>query len=191
MGDAGRLSRSVTSKVAFLLLGSILVVACGSVLPGVAPQPTLSPGDFVGGLPKVGEKAPNASLVDLDGKALSIADFKGRALIINFWATWCPPCRAEIPALDAVYQAYRDKGVEVLGIDYGEDGDTVKGFLRDIKISYRIALDPYEEAADRYRVAALPTSFFVDREGVIRAVHLGGMDRQTIESQLSKILPEK
>lgn len=186
-----RLRRNVTSKVAFLLLGSILVVACGSVLPGAAPQPTLGPADFVGGLPKVGEKAPNASLVDLDGKALSIADFKGRALIINFWATWCPPCRAEIPALDAVYQAYKDKGVEVLGIDYGEDGDTVKGFLRDINISYRIALDPYEEAADRYRVAALPTSFFVDRESVIRAVHLGGMDRQTIESQLSKILPEK
>ncbi len=170
---------------------SLSLAGCVPVSGSTAGQPTPGQqGDIFAGLPKEGQRAPNATLVDLQGSQLKISDFRGRPLIINFWATWCPPCRAEIPELDAVYREHRDKGLEVLGIDYGEDSQTVQGFLKGMEVSYRIVLDPYDEAADGYRIAALPTSFFVDSEGIIRAVHLGGMDRQAIEQKLAKILPK-
>jgi thiol-disulfide isomerase/thioredoxin len=137
---------------------------------------------------KAGQRAPNVTLLDLQGSQVRISDFKGKPLVINFWATWCPPCRAEIPELDAVYREYRDKGLEVLGIDYGEDAETVRAFMKGMDVSYRVVVDPGSEAADRYRVAALPTSFFVDAEGVIQAVHLGGMDRKALQEKLDKIL---
>lgn len=169
---------------------SLLLSGCAPVPGSTAGRPTAGQqGDIFAGLPKEGQRAPNATLVDLQGSQLKISDLKGRPLIINFWATWCPPCRAEIPELDAVYREHRDKGLEVLGINYGEESETVQGFLKGMEVSYRIVMDPYDEAADRYRIAALPTSFFVDSEGIIRAVHLGGMDRQAIEGKLAKILP--
>jgi len=108
------------------------------------------------------------TLTDLQGKEWSLRTLKGKVVLVNFWATWCPPCRKEIPDLDALYSRFKDSGFVILGISDEEDGK-VRPFATAQKITYPILLDPGRKVTERFRVAGIPKSFIYDREGKLAA----------------------
>jgi len=139
--------------------------------------------------PKVGALAPPFELETPSGEKASLESFRGRPLILNFWATWCPPCRAEMPDLQAFYERNQGRGVVVIGIDQGEDAKAVNEFLSEFepRITYPILLDKDGEVSRKYRLFGLPSSFFIDSDGIIRALWPGFMNAEVIERNAAKI----
>ena len=140
--------------------------------------------------PRAGFRAPDFTLATLDGQSVTLSELQGRPVLINFWATWCPPCRAELPAIQAAYDQYADQGLVVLGVDMAEPPDVVAAFVQQFGLRFPIPLDRDGEVATRYKVRAIPTSFFVDRQGIVRSVFIGPMNGPLIEDRLSQILTE-
>ena len=141
--------------------------------------------------PRVGARAPDFTLNGADGKSVKLGDLRGKRVVLSFWATWCPPCRAEMPDLDRVARDYRDQGVEVLAIDQLESPDRVASFLSEIGIGASPAIVPVFDSegtvAQDYRVTALPSTFVVDAEGVIRDVTLGPLSESSLRAKLERI----
>ncbi len=142
-------------------------------------------------LPRSGYPAPDFTLETLAGEAVTLSDLQGQVVLINFWATWCPPCRAEMPAIQEVYEEYRDQGFTVLAVNERESQGRVATFMDELGLTFPVPLDRDGRVFRRYRVNALPSTFFVDREGIIRNVTIGGpMARTFIEGQISSLLAE-
>ncbi len=139
--------------------------------------------------PQVGFAAPDFTLETLGGETVSLADLRGQVVLINFWATWCPPCRAEMPAIQQVYETYRDQGFTVLAVDVQEGKAQVANFAEERGLSFPILMDLDGAVSARYQVKAMPSTFFVDRSGVIQEITLGGpMAEAFIESQVTRLL---
>jgi peroxiredoxin len=117
--------------------------------------------------------APNFSLMSKDGEHVSLDDLKGQVVMINFWATWCGPCRREMPHLEALHQRYSDLGFTLLGINVEDDSRGVDKFLRETPISFEVLYDPANEVSAMYDVIAMPSTVMVDREGNLRYMHHG------------------
>ncbi len=132
-----------------------------------------------------GKSAPDFKLKTLDGKQVSLSGLRGKVVLINFWASWCPPCKEEIPLFEEVYKKYRDKGFEILAISTDSSIDALKDFLKDHKISFTVLLDN-GKVSNLYGIQGLPTSFLVDREGKVVKVKLGKY--KEIERDLKKVL---
>ena len=132
----------------------------------------------------IGAVAPDIALQGLDGKPVTLKDLRGKGVVLNFWATWCPPCRAEMAALNQVQQDLADRGLVVLGVNQLEDSQTVQRFMQSQGLSFPIALDSFGNASQAYRVSALPSTYFIDRNGIIQDVVFGGpMAQALIESK--------
>lgn len=133
--------------------------------------------------PRVGDILPKTTLGDLKGAPVAIPDdYKGKVVLIHFFATWCTYCPKEVAVLDAIYRKYRDKGVVPCSVDVGESRDKVDSFAADQRISYPLLLDPASSAAKQYGVTGIPTTYILDRSGVVRFRILGeitleGLDR--------------
>jgi thiol-disulfide isomerase/thioredoxin len=146
-------------------------------------------------LTAVGEPAPAPALrlQDLDGSAHDLADLKGRLVLVNFWATWCPPCRREMPSLERLHLQLRDRGLTVLAVDVGEDADTVFAFTGqlDPAPSFPLLLDADSRAVQEWGVKGLPTSFLIDPQGrvIFRAVGGTEFDHAATLEQLLPRLP--
>jgi thiol-disulfide isomerase/thioredoxin len=127
----------------------------------------------------------------LGGGEVVLSEQKGKGVIINLWASWCPPCRAEMPAIQNVYEANRDRGLEVLAVNttYQDSEQAAADFVAEFDLTFPIPLDRTGSVARQYQLRALPTTFFVDREGVIRNVIIGGpMSEATIQTAVEEIL---
>ena len=136
----------------------------------------------------VGELAPDFTLTDLEGNSVTLSEYRGKVVVLNFWATWCPPCRAEMPDIESLYQEYKDKGLVVIGIDIGEPEATVRQFVQRGGYSWTFVLDSTGTVAANYNIRAIPTSFFIDREGVIQAVNIGAMTKRGMEATLAEAM---
>lgn len=136
----------------------------------------------------VGQPAPAFQLRDVDGREHTLDEYRGRPVLINFWATWCGPCRAEMPIIEAAYQQHKEDGLVVLAIDVRENPELARTFAGWLGVSFTILDDGTGDVAYRYRVTAFPTSFFVDREGIIRAWQVGAMDESALNRHLSQIM---
>lgn len=145
-------------------------------------------GDELAPAPKVGRLAPDFTLSDLEGDQVSLSDFRGKTVLLNFWATWCPACRVEMPDIEAMYQKYKDKDVAVIGVDLLESKGRVFDFVQRGGYSWVFVIDAKGEVARDYRIIDIPTSFFVDSEGIIRAVNIGAMSEETIEAKLASAM---
>ncbi len=117
--------------------------------------------------------APDFSLQSLDGSTVRLSDLKGQVVLINFWATWCAPCREEMPLLDAIYQKYNRLGVELLGINVEEDASGAQEYLNETPVTFPILFDPDGRVSKQYQVKAMPSTILVDRHGNVRHIHYG------------------
>ncbi|MEW6046791.1 MAG: TlpA disulfide reductase family protein [Bacillota bacterium] len=129
--------------------------------------------------PEIGSPAPDFTLKDLEGRTVRLSDLRGRPVMINFWATWCPPCREEMPHIEEFVRRFGGR-IEVLGVDVGEPAELVRAFLEKNPYSWRFLLDSDGQVMERYRVFAIPTSYFIDREGIVRAVYTGAMSPEQL-----------
>lgn len=145
--------------------------------------------------PEVGRQAPDFTLTDLEGNSVTLSDFRGKVVFINFWNQWCVPCRVEMPEIEAVYQEYKSKDVVVIGVDIlpleifkGYDENDVRQYVQRRGYSWIFVLDTTGEVTKKYGVIPIPTSFFLDKEGVIRAVNIGAMTKRAMESRLAEAM---
>lgn len=164
--------RSATSWN-LLITGLLLITAAWIWLSKTSPGGTTN-----GAIPAPhqGFQAPDFSLQTLDNETLRLADLRGRPVLVNVWATWCPPCRSEMPAMQQIYQDYQDQGFVVLGVN-ATDQDSrslVEEFVGQERLTFPILLDEAGAVSRNYLVRSLPTSFFIDPEGTIQEVVIGG-----------------
>lgn len=117
--------------------------------------------------------APGFSLTGMDGKPVSLDQFKGQVVMINFWATWCGPCRQEMPLLDKLYAKYKPMGFTLLGVNVEPDSKLASGFLQKTPVTFPILFDTSSEVSKLYEVAGMPSTAIVDRKGNLRWVHKG------------------
>ncbi len=141
---------------------------------------------FRGLPPVVGSPAPGFELNNLDGAAQKLSGLKGTPVMINFWATWCPPCKQEMPLIEKYAKKYAGK-LAVLGVDYEEGPDLVRPFAKGMGITYPVLLDREGTVADRYFVKDFPYTFFIDQNGVLRAQHLGILSEEQLVQYLKTI----
>ena len=137
---------------------------------------------------EVGGPAPDFRLDDLEGRPVRLADYRGQVVLINFWATWCLPCRTEMPEIESVYRAHRERGFGVLAIDMQEHAGLVRPFMAELGLTFPALLDLDGSVGRAYRARALPASFLVDRQGTVRYVKVGPLTAGTLEEQLRKLL---
>lgn len=138
--------------------------------------------------PAMGHPAPDFVLTTLDGKSVHLSALRGQPLILNFWATWCPPCRGELPQLQAASERYAGQ-VRVIGVDQIEPAGIVSATVRELGLTYPIPLDGAGMASQKYGVRSLPTTFFIDRQGIIREIQIGGLTGATLADMLRSIYP--
>ena len=136
-------------------------------------------------------QAPAFSLQSVSGGTVSLAQFKGDVVMINFWASWCGPCRQEMPLLDSIYKQYKDMGFTLLGVNVEPDAHNADAWLKHTPVSYPILLDPKSQVSQLYQVQAMPTTVIIDRNGIVRYVHNGylpGDENQYMNSIRSLIV---
>jgi peroxiredoxin len=180
-------------KKAHLMMAVALVVVFGAAIVlfsrwqrgsgNVAEQPGAA-------APAGAQKAPPFTLTDVQGASFSSDTFAGKPAVINFFATWCPPCRGEIPGFVEVYEKYKGQGFAMVGISVDTDTrDKLPAFVQDQKITYPVLLGGDGSTAKAYGgVSAIPTTFFVGKDGVIRNVHVGFMDKAAFDAEVAKLL---
>jgi peroxiredoxin len=135
----------------------------------------------------IGSRAPDFTLTDLDGKKVSLSDYKGTVIIIDFWATWCPPCKDSIPFLEGLHQRYREKGLVILGISFDGDTDTVRNFRKKITMTYPVLMGD-DRLKNDYGLIGIPEMFILDRNGILKHHHLGFDD--SLPAQIEKEVME-
>jgi cytochrome c biogenesis protein CcmG, thiol:disulfide interchange protein DsbE len=135
----------------------------------------------------IGRPAPDFALPDLDGNEVALSDFRGQVVLINFWATWCPPCRAEMPEMEMVYRSNRDDGFEILGVDQREDIELVRSFIDERGFSWVFVLDEDFDVSREYAAYSIPRSILVDRDGTVAHIWTGALTRSALERQLREL----
>ena len=133
-----------------------------------------------------GQKAADFTLTDVSGKSLKLSALRGKVVLLDFWATWCGPCRIEMPSIQRFHHEFKDKGLVVLGINQGETAMVVQPFLKRNGFDFRILLDQTRTVSQKYQVSGIPTLFIIDKEGTIRAHFVGVRDEATVREALAK-----
>jgi peroxiredoxin len=195
-------SRRGARSLALVLAAGVLVgLAAGAAaffgLPSVPEAPASSRSaapevlETLGGqsaaAPVVGAPAPDFTLTDLEGVSYTLTELQGHAVLLNFWATWCYPCREEMPLLDSAQARYTQAGLIVLGIDADESAEHVAEFRDELDVTFPLLLDPGGDVQQLYRIRGYPTTFFVDAEGVIRAQHIGILGEARLNRYLEAV----
>jgi peroxiredoxin len=141
---------------------------------------------------KKGDKPPSFRLAGLDNKVHEWKDYEGKPLILNFWGTFCPPCRNEMPALQKQYEKWQGQGLQLVGINLSEDRLTVESFIRQVGVSFPILLDKDKKAEKNYGLKSYPTTYFITADGTIQEVVIGGLlTEQEIETRVERLMKSK
>ncbi|GAB4426805.1 MAG: TlpA disulfide reductase family protein [Anaerolineae bacterium] len=135
-----------------------------------------------------GQTAPNFSLTTLQGEPVQLSDYAGQVVMVNMWATWCPPCKAELPTIDAFYQEHSADGFVVLAVNSQEAQSTVNTFISSTGFTFPVLLDSRGDVMGQYSVRALPTSFIIDRDGTVRHIHTGEVSREQLAQYVEPLL---
>jgi len=173
--------------VATVAIVCAVVGALGYLFSHSGPQ---RPVDLASVKPdKERHKAPDFALKDADGKLVHLADYRGKVVLLDFWATWCGPCKIEIPWFEEFQRQHQEKGFAVIGVSMDDEGwEVVKPFLTRLKVNYRVLIGNDQTAQIYGGIDALPTTFLIDREGRIASVHVGLVDRKEFENGIQQLL---
>ncbi len=139
---------------------------------------------------EVNYPAPEVRLSDLEGRTVSLSDYRGQVVLYNAWATWCPPCREEMPTLQAYYEAYQHEGFVVIAIEDGQPVDEVAAFVQDYGLTFPVWPDARFVATTAFRTKNLPSSFVIDREGIVRLTWIGAITRDALEEYVTPLIRE-
>ena len=139
---------------------------------------------------QVNYAAPEVKLTDLQNKSVSLADYHGQVLLYNAWATWCPPCKEEMPTLDAYYKEHRAEGFVVVAIEDGEPLNEVAAYAHDNGLTFPIWPDPKWVATTAFKTDVLPSSFVIDRNGIVRLSWVGPITRDSLEKYVTPLIKE-
>ena len=138
----------------------------------------------------VGDKAPDFELVDTDGNVHRLSDFKGEGVFLNFWGTWCPPCKKEMPYIENQYKEFSEKGVHVLSVNIAESNLKVDTFRDQYGLTFPVVIDKTKDVRDLYNVVPLPTTFLINKDGVIQDIIKQEMSEEEIISLMESVLPQ-
>ncbi len=171
-----------------VLILVILLVGVGWILVNRLPSGGSQPAGALPPAPAVGHPAPDFTVKDTTGKTFKLSALRGQPVVLNFWATWCPPCKAELPELQAGSERLAGQ-VAVVGLNQGETRDEVSAFAQQMGLTFPIPLDERMDVSRTYGVRSLPTTFFIDRTGVIRAMQIGALTEATLAQHLRQVYP--
>ena len=163
--------------LSLVLISGLLLAGC-SAGTGQSPSP--------------GKQAPDFQLPDLEGQPVSLSSFRGQPVLLNFWASWCGPCRYEMPFLQEIHEEWTGKSpsVVILAVNIGESPSEVNEFMNSYNLSFPVLLDTEGNVARMYNVRGIPTTFLIDIDGTIQGIKVGAFSNKTeIEKNLSKIIP--
>lgn len=138
---------------------------------------------------ELGQKAPDFKLVDLEGNDVRLSDYKGKGVFLNFWGTYCEPCKAEMPAMNRQYEKYKSQGVEILAVNVDEQDVVVEKFVKQYQLTFPVVIDKGGEVMQAYNISPIPTTFLIDKDGIIVGKITASLDDEKIEAQLEKIKP--
>jgi peroxiredoxin len=172
--------------IAVLIVATLALILKALLTPAAAgPETSQTPGPAA---PLAGHYAPDATLVDFSGNQVALSSLRGKVVILNFWYAACAPCRLEMPALERYYQAHKSAGFVVLGANIVDDAQTTKDFAQTIGISYPVFRDPGQRAYAAFQVSKTPSSFIIDRDGVIRQVVVGPLGASALDQAVRPLL---
>jgi cytochrome c biogenesis protein CcmG/thiol:disulfide interchange protein DsbE len=139
-----------------------------------------------------GSRAPEIGLNDRDGHRVDLASMRGHVVVVDFWASWCEPCADEMPVLEALYTSLHSQGLDIVGVSQDSSAGNITSFLRRVHVSFPVVHDNGHAVADRYHPAGMPTSFIIDRHGIVRFVHRGyrASDRAAIEREVRQLVAQ-
>lgn len=175
---------------------AMALIGAGLVVMGVAAW-LLLPGVIAGGqtglnaIPvQVNYPAPELSLTDLQGNPVSLSDYRGQTVLVNNWATWCPPCKEEMPELQAYYEAHQGQGFTIIAIEAGQPVAEVAGFVQRYGLTFPVWTDPMLKATAAFRNPGLPSSYVIDSGGTVRLAWAGAVSRKTLEQHVTPLLED-
>jgi len=171
-------------------LGLIALIAVGLILSTNQGEANESIDALTFPPIEVNQPAPELTLFDLDGNEVSLTDFQGEVILVNNWATWCPPCREEMPEFKAYYNKYKDQGFQVVAIEAGEPEAEVRNFVEGAGLDFVILLDPENKSLITFQNNSLPNSFVIDRKGNLRLAWLGAINGPTLEKYVTPLIKE-
>ncbi len=167
------------NKKMFLSFRQIVLMACVSMF-------------LLTGVQAESEMAPNFTLKSRSGKNIKLSELRGQVVLVNFWASWCGPCRQEMPVLEKLYKKYKALGFVVLGVNVDDDPAQAEALLEVIDVSFPILFDSDKKISEKYKITAMPSSFFVDRDGKLRSEHKGYLPEYDLlyKNEIKKLIRE-
>jgi cytochrome c biogenesis protein CcmG/thiol:disulfide interchange protein DsbE len=177
-----------TLPLIFLVFGLLLIaISAYFILRDFSSQTDFSTVPI-----KVKFAAPELTLTDIEGVSHSLADYRGQVVLVNLWATWCPPCKEEMPALESFYNKHKEQGFVVVAINDGDPTKDVLQFVRDYKLTFPVWLDPtYVATEQAFKSLNLPTSFVIDRNGIVQLQWVGGISRKMLDKHVIPLITEQ
>lgn len=140
--------------------------------------------------PREAGVAPDFSLTGFDGRTVSLSDLRGKVVIVNFWASWCPPCREEAAYLEQTWRKYQDQGVVFVGVDWVDTKKEALAYIKEFDITYINGPDTGTRIADDYRIKGVPETFYVAKNGELRGVHIGPLQSPELDEKIEELLKE-
>lgn len=174
-------SRRRKQKINTILLitgGLLALIAAGFLLSRNSSAPALGPA-------QIGKPLVDFSLTDINGKTVRLSDYAGQVVLINAWATWCPPCKAEMPDLNAYYQAHQDDGFIILAVNAGDPASNAAAFASQAGLAFPVLLDPNSNLLTSLGIHSFPTSILVGSDGVVKAIHVGVFTPEALEEEIT------
>jgi len=171
--------------IGLFLVGTAVVLSLPDAQSQALSQEELSAMPIV-----VEYAAPELALVDLDGRDSSLEDYRGQVVLVNNWATWCPPCKAEMPTLQAFYETYADDGFVIIAIEAGEPAEEVASFARQYELTFPVWVDPGGDSMHAFGNFNLPNSYVIDRDGIVRLMWTGAVSRAVLEKYVAPFIQE-